>query len=159
MVNRYYKVISYIFLVRLQNNNFDKISHPLISKNDDMLGLVITPEEIQQLLSIEKLSYNDYLLSLLRFIEVIVEYTVETIILISINSEKSLNSSQNNQYSLSLVNLQILTKLQNGFQMLDLKNDNIRRKYDGLKYSFKKINGIVYDLSLRKLIVNEVEIC
>ena len=65
---------------------------------------------------------------------------------------------QNIQYSLSLINLQIVTKLQNGFQMLDLKNDNIRRKFDGLKYNFKKMNGIVYDLSLRKLIVNEVEI-
>lgn len=159
MVNRYFKTISYIYQVGLKEKKLDKILHPLISKSDqDTLGLVITPEEIQRLLSLEKLNYNDYLLGLLRLIETIVEYTIDTIILISISSENSPNKLQNIQYSLSLINLQIVTKLQNGFQMLDLKNDNIRRKFDGLKYNFKKMNGIVYDLSLRKLIVNEVEI-
>ncbi|CUM48163.1 unnamed protein product [Debaryomyces tyrocola] len=159
MANRYFKAISYIYQVNLKEKQLDKILHPLISKSDqDTMGLVITPEEIQCLLSLEKLNYNDYLLGLLRLIETIVEYTIDTIILISITSENSLNELQNTQYSLSLINLQIVTKLQNGFQMLDLKNDNIRRKFDGLKYNFKKMNGIVYDLSLRKLIVNEVEI-
>ena len=159
MVNRYFKTISYIYQVELKEKQLDKILHPLISKSDqDKMGLVITPEEIQCLLSLEKLNYNDYLLALLRLIETIVEYTVDTIILISISSENSSNKLQNTQYSLSLINLQIVTKLQNGFQMLDLKNDNIRRKFDGLKYNFKKMNGIVYDLSLRKLIVNEVEL-
>lgn len=157
MVNRYFKAISYIYQVNIKDR--DKISYPLISKSDqDTMGLVITPDEIQRILSLEKLNYNHYLLSLLRFIEIVVEYTIDTIILISISSENSPNRSQNIQYSLSLVNLQIVTKLQNGFQMLDLKNDNIRRKFDALKYNFKKVNGIVYDLSLRKLIVNEVQI-
>lgn len=159
MANRYFKTISYIYQVELKGKQLDKILHPLISKSDqDIMGLVITPEEIQRILSLEKLNYNDYLLGLLRLIETVVEYTIDTIILISISSENSPNKLQDIQYSLSLINLQIVTKLQNGFQMLDLKNDNIRRKFDGLKYNFKKMNGIVYDLSLRKLIVNEVEI-
>lgn len=159
MANRYFKTISYIYQVELKGKQLDKILYPLISKSDqDIMGLVITPEEIQRVLSLEKLNYNDYLLGLLRLIETVVEYTIDTIILISISSENSPNKLQNIQYSLSLINLQIVTKLQNGFQMLDLKNDNIRRKFDGLKYNFKKMNGIVYDLSLRKLIVNEVEI-
>ncbi|KAI0078276.1 Translin [Panus rudis PR-1116 ss-1] len=38
-----------------------------------------------------------------------------------------------------------------GFAMLNLKNDSLRRRYDSLKYDIKKIEEVVYDVSLRKL--------
>ncbi|TFK52559.1 Translin [Heliocybe sulcata] len=38
-----------------------------------------------------------------------------------------------------------------GFSMLNLKNDALRRRYDSLKYDLKKIEEVVYDVSLRKL--------
>ncbi|KAH7102538.1 Translin [Auriculariales sp. MPI-PUGE-AT-0066] len=38
------------------------------------------------------------------------------------------------------------------FSILNLKNDNLRRKFDSLKYILKKLEEIVYDLSLRKLV-------
>ncbi|KAI0670810.1 Translin [Trametes maxima] len=38
-----------------------------------------------------------------------------------------------------------------GFAMLNLKNDLLRRRYDSLKYDIKKIEEVVYDVSLRKL--------
>ncbi|KAI0632098.1 Translin [Trametes polyzona] len=38
-----------------------------------------------------------------------------------------------------------------GFAMLNLKNDLLRRRYDSLKYDLKKIEEVVYDVSLRKL--------
>ncbi|TBU62333.1 Translin [Dichomitus squalens] len=38
-----------------------------------------------------------------------------------------------------------------GFSMLNLKNDTLRRRYDSLKYDIKKIEEVVYDVSLRKL--------
>ncbi|OSD07246.1 Translin [Trametes coccinea BRFM310] len=38
-----------------------------------------------------------------------------------------------------------------GFSMLNLKNDLLRRRYDSLKYDLKKIEEVVYDVSLRKL--------
>ncbi|KIY69127.1 translin [Cylindrobasidium torrendii FP15055 ss-10] len=38
-----------------------------------------------------------------------------------------------------------------GFTMLNLKNDLLRRRFDSLKYDVKKIEEIVYDVSLRKL--------
>ncbi|KAN0087469.1 Translin [Tylopilus felleus] len=34
---------------------------------------------------------------------------------------------------------------------LNLKNDNLRRRFDSLKYDLKKIEEVVYDVSLRKL--------
>ena len=39
-----------------------------------------------------------------------------------------------------------------GFQLLNLKNDFLRKKVDGVKYSVKKVEDVVYDLSLRNLL-------
>jgi predicted translin family RNA/ssDNA-binding protein len=39
-----------------------------------------------------------------------------------------------------------------GFQLLNLKNDVLRRRSDGIKYAVKKVEDVVYDLSLRGLI-------
>lgn len=38
-----------------------------------------------------------------------------------------------------------------GFSMLNLKNDLLRKRFDSLKYDVKKIEEVVYDVSLRKL--------
>ncbi|PVF97191.1 Translin [Serendipita vermifera] len=38
-----------------------------------------------------------------------------------------------------------------GFSMLNLKNDTLRRRFDALKYDLKKLEEVVYDLSIRKL--------
>lgn len=39
-----------------------------------------------------------------------------------------------------------------GFQLLNLKNDVVRRKIDAVKYHVKKVEDVIYDLSLRNLI-------
>lgn len=39
-----------------------------------------------------------------------------------------------------------------GFQLLNLKNDTLRRRSDGVKYSVKRCEDVVYDLSLRGLV-------
>ncbi|CUM65133.1 uncharacterized protein PRCAT00002760001 [Priceomyces carsonii] len=155
MLNRYFKVVAYTFHNKA---NELKLEIPFVTTTDDRpIGLILTPNEIEQLLALELINYNDYLLGLLRLIELMADYTSETIIQVSISPSVS-NETKSRQYSVSLLNLQLITKLQSGFQMLDLKNDTIRRKYDGLKYNLKKVSGIVYDLSLRNLIKNDVEL-
>lgn len=42
-----------------------------------------------------------------------------------------------------------------GFQLLNLKNDTLRRRSDGIKYAVKKVEDVVYDLSLRGLLPRE----
>lgn len=39
-----------------------------------------------------------------------------------------------------------------GFQLLNLKNDILRRRVDAVKYHVKKVEDVIYDLSLRNLI-------
>lgn len=41
-----------------------------------------------------------------------------------------------------------------GFQLLNLKNDIVRKRVDAVKYHVKKVEDVIYDLSLRNLIPN-----
>jgi Translin family len=44
-----------------------------------------------------------------------------------------------------------LSELNAGFRLLNLKNDSLRKRFDALKYDVKKIEEVVYDLSIRGL--------
>jgi len=44
-----------------------------------------------------------------------------------------------------------ISTLHTGFRLLNLKNDNLRKKFDGIKYDLKKVEEVVYDLSIRGL--------
>jgi len=39
-----------------------------------------------------------------------------------------------------------------GFQLLNLKNNDLRKRADSVKYHVKKVEDVMYDLSLRNLI-------
>ena len=45
-----------------------------------------------------------------------------------------------------------LNNLDAGFRLLNLKNDMLRKKFDSLKYDLKKVEEVVYDLSIRGLL-------
>jgi len=38
-----------------------------------------------------------------------------------------------------------------GFRLLNLKNDSLRKRFDVLKYDLKKIEEVVYDVTIRGL--------
>ena len=42
-------------------------------------------------------------------------------------------------------------QLDSGFRLLNLKNDSLRKRYDGLKYDMKKVEEVVYDVTIRGL--------
>ena len=46
---------------------------------------------------------------------------------------------------------EFVARLESGFRLLNLKNDWLRKRYDGLKYDLKKVEEIVYDISIRGL--------
>ncbi|KAF8940463.1 hypothetical protein BGZ58_006305 [Dissophora ornata] len=50
-----------------------------------------------------------------------------------------------------------LKELYSGFQLLNLKNDLLRKRFDGIKYDIKKVEEIIYDLTVRKLIATDAE--
>lgn len=42
-----------------------------------------------------------------------------------------------------------------GFQLLNLKNDILRKRVDAVKYDVKRVEDVVYDLSLRGLVAQK----
>lgn len=144
LVDRYFKVIAYHF-------KQSEIVVPMATSTT--LGLIVTPDEVETSLGIESIEYTPYLLALLRLTDTMVDFTTNSIIKISIAQKVDKRG-----YTISVINLKVITKLENGFKLLDLKNDSVRRKYDGLKYSLKKVNGVVYDLSLRGLVQQPGEV-
>ncbi len=43
-------------------------------------------------------------------------------------------------------------EVNNGFRLLNFKNDFLRKRYDAVKYDVKKIENVVYDITLRGLV-------
>ncbi|XP_065829913.1 translin-like [Oscarella lobularis] len=44
-----------------------------------------------------------------------------------------------------------LAELNDGFRLLNLKNDALRKRFDGLKYDIKKVEEVIYDITIRGL--------
>ena len=54
-------------------------------------------------------------------------------------------------YQSPLAIAKFIGDLDAGFRLLNLKNDNLRKRFDGLKYDLKKCEEVVYDITLRGL--------
>uniref|UniRef100_H3A8E0 Translin n=1 Tax=Latimeria chalumnae TaxID=7897 RepID=H3A8E0_LATCH len=68
-----------------------------------------------------------------------------------LQSRLAVNSVTAGDYSRPLRISSFINELDSGFRLLNLKNDSLRKRYDGLKYDVKKIEEVVYDLSIRGL--------
>lgn len=80
------------------------------------------------------------------------EYLQSLITLIEELARLAINSVTLGDYHRPLQISQFVKDVHAGFQILNLKNDSLRRRSDGIKYSVKKVEDIVYDLSLRNLV-------
>ncbi|KAK6619946.1 hypothetical protein RUM43_011983 [Polyplax serrata] len=107
-------------------------------------GQLVTYEDVAKILGIKcdreegfHLDLEDYLTGLLQ--------------LSSELSRLAVNSVVYGDYERPLHISQFVSKLNAGFQLLNFKNDSLRRRFDGLKYDVKKIEEVVYDLSIRGL--------
>jgi len=69
-----------------------------------------------------------------------------------IQARLAINSVTLGDYNRPLQISQFIKDIFSGFQILNLKNDTLRRRSDGIKYSVKKVEDVVYDLSLRNLL-------
>ncbi|KAL2052239.1 hypothetical protein ABVK25_007398 [Lepraria finkii] len=110
-------------------------------------GMLYPIEEIGRLLGIPvMLKETD------AFHLTIEEYLLSLILLIDELARLAVNSVTLGDYQVPLQISQFVKDLHAGFQILNLKNDTLRRRSDSIKYSVKKIEDVVYDLSLRNLV-------
>ncbi|KAJ8322160.1 hypothetical protein KUTeg_000631 [Tegillarca granosa] len=66
-------------------------------------------------------------------------------------SRLAVNCVTAGDYSRPLTIAKFVGELNGGFRLLNLKNDALRKRFDGLKYDLKKVEEIVYDLTIRGL--------
>jgi len=110
-------------------------------------GKLLTIEEIGAILNVPvNLKDRD------AFHITIEEYLQSLITLIEELARLAINSVTLGDYQRPLQISQFVKDLHAGFQILNLKNDSLRRRSDSIKYNVKKIEDIVYDLSLRNLV-------
>jgi predicted translin family RNA/ssDNA-binding protein len=67
-------------------------------------------------------------------------------------SRLAMNSVTMGNIELTVRISQFIKDLFAGFQLLNLKNDIVRKRVDAVKYHVKKVEDVIYDLSLRNLI-------
>lgn len=51
--------------------------------------------------------------------------------------------------------LKFLTELHAAFRMLNLRNDFLRKKFDGMKYDLRRVEEVYYDVKIRGLTAND----
>ncbi|KAK4138043.1 Translin [Trichocladium antarcticum] len=80
------------------------------------------------------------------------EYLLGLINVIDDLSRLAVNSVTLGDTAMAVQISAFIKDLHAGFQVLNLKNDILRKRVDSIKYAVKKVEDVVYDLSLRNLI-------
>ncbi|RMJ28289.1 recombination hotspot-binding protein [Aspergillus sp. HF37] len=80
------------------------------------------------------------------------EYLLALISMIEELSRLAVNSVTLGDYARPVQIGNFIKDIFAGFQLLNLKNDILRKRSDAIKYSVKRVEDVVYDLSLRNLI-------
>ena len=62
-----------------------------------------------------------------------------------------MNAVTAGDYSRPVKIAKFVGELDTGFRLLHLKNDSLRKRFDGLKYDLKKVEEVVYDVTIRGL--------
>ncbi|KAL7810325.1 Translin [Trichoderma aethiopicum] len=111
------------------------------------IGRLLTLEEVGAIFSVPtNLKTRD------AFHLTIEEYLLSLADLTSDLARLATNAVTLGDFQLPLVISAFAKDLFAGFQLLNLKNDIIRKRADGVKYDVKRVEDVVYDLSLRGLI-------
>ncbi|XP_074684864.1 translin isoform X1 [Strix aluco] len=105
---------------------------------------LVTREAVAEILGIEADRERGFHLD-------IEDYLSGVLTLASELARLAVNSVTAGDYSRPLRISTFINELDSGFRLLNLKNDSLRKRYDGLKYDVKKIEEVVYDLSIRGL--------
>lgn len=79
------------------------------------------------------------------------DYLNATLSLANELARLAVNSVVAGDYSRPVRIAAFVGELSNGFRLLNLKNDSLRKRFDALKYDVKKVEEVVYDLSIRGL--------
>ncbi|ROV89069.1 hypothetical protein VPNG_10074 [Cytospora leucostoma] len=115
---------------------------------DEKVGRLLTLEEVGE--QVFKVPVN--LKDRDAFHITIEEYLLAVTSLTDELARLAVNSVTLGDHELAVKISNFVKDIHAGFQLLNLKNDILRKRVDAVKYSVKKVEDVVYDLSLRNLI-------
>ncbi|XP_058792236.1 translin [Phymastichus coffea] len=106
--------------------------------------ILVNKETVAEILGMSTDRENGFYLDLEDFLMGILQLSSEL-------SRFAVNSVTNGKYHRPIEIAHFVNQLNAGFRLLNLKNDSLRKRFDALKYDVKKIEEVVYDLSVRGL--------
>ncbi|XP_044003650.1 translin isoform X2 [Aphidius gifuensis] len=109
------------------------------------IGVLVTKETVAEILGINNQRGEGFHLDLEDFLMGLLQLSSEL-------SRFAVNSVTSGDYTRPIEIAHFVNELNAGFRLLNLKNDNLRKRFDALKYDVKKIEEVVYDLSIRGLV-------
>lgn len=115
------------------------------------LGSLLLYLETEQLASLEEVSSLLGLNTTTTIRLDIEEYLAGLCHLSNELARLSVNCVTAEDYSRPVRIAEFINSLNTGFRQLNLKNDHLRKKFDSIKYDLKKVEEVVYDLSIRSL--------
>ncbi|GAA5998817.1 translin [Rhodotorula paludigena] len=108
---------------------------------------VATKDEVAQQLGIQDEWKDHFFLST-------EEYLHSLISLVNELSRLAINRVTLGDYAAPSQYARFAKELSNAFGLLNLKNDSLRKRFDSIKYDVKRLEEVVYDLSLRGLLAD-----
>ncbi|XP_043257415.1 translin-like isoform X1 [Colletes gigas] len=108
------------------------------------IKVLVTKETVAAMLGVKNNREDGFHLDLEDFLMGLLQLSTEL-------SRFAVNSVTNGDYNRPIEIARFVNELNVGFRLLNFKNDNLRKRFDSLKYSIKKIEEVVYDLSIRGL--------
>lgn len=106
--------------------------------------ILVTKETTAEILGVKNNRDDGFHLDLEDFLMGLLQLSAEL-------SRFAVNSVTNGDYNRPIEIAKFVNELNAGFRLLNLKNDMLRKRFDGLKYDVKKVEEVVYDLSIRGL--------
>ncbi|CAK9833654.1 Tsn [Anthophora retusa] len=108
------------------------------------IKVLVTKETVAEILGVQNQREDGFHLDLEDYLMGLLQLAAEL-------SRFAINSVTNGDYNRPIEIARFVNELNAGFKLLNLKNDSLRKRFDGLKYAVKKVEEVVYDLSIRGL--------
>ncbi|XP_005098964.1 translin [Aplysia californica] len=137
--NQYYR---YSDMWRFVSQRFVYLAGLIVFLRD---GRLVTREEVAALLGVAVQREDGFHIDLDDFLMGLLNMTNEL-------SRLAVNAVTSGDYERPVQISRFVSQLDAGFRVLNLKNDALRKRFDGLKYDVKKCEEVVYDLTIRGLV-------
>ncbi|CAK7208725.1 Translin-1 [Sporothrix bragantina] len=119
------------------------------SSSRPAVGRLLTLEEIGEVFGVPvEIDHDAFHIALEEYLSALTSLTDEL-------GRLAMNAVTLGDGELAVRISRFVKELHAGFQLLNLKNDFLRKKVDGVKYAVKKVEGVIYDLALRGLLPAE----